>query len=169
MNNADPANNVFVPEDDIAVLRTASWDLTSVVAADAAAMHRDATRQMSGGWAFGYGWYTDSNLDNQLRNGSMSNISYSGNTIWADYGSSDPHICSGDSGGPLKLGTTGSTHDGITFGVTALANGWGNCQENWAGFSNVGRHINWIVGKLASNACVNKTYTQGGVQTKLCW
>jgi V8-like Glu-specific endopeptidase len=158
----------FAPGEDVAVARSSS-DLINVTSSDAAAIHRSSTREMSGGWAYGHGYHTDSSYDGQLRVGYMHNPDYSGKVITVDYGESDAHTCFGDSGGPLKLGTEMSVNDGILYGVIALDNGTGNCKENWAQFTNVGFHDTWIKSKLASGACTNKTYTQGGVETILCW
>lgn len=158
----------FAPGEDVAVARSEP-DLVNVTSSDAAAIHRSSTREMSGGYAYGHGYYTDTSIDGQLRMGSMWNPDYSDKVITVDYGASDPHTCSGDSGGPLKLGTEMSTNDGIQFGIIALDNGTPECKENWAQFTNVGFHDTWIKSKLESGACANKTYTQGSVETILCW
>jgi secreted trypsin-like serine protease len=155
-----------VSANDIAIIKTAK-NMSNIVQGDSAALLRDTTRTFRAGYAYGYGFKSDSASDGQLRRGEMKNLSF-GTVITATAASTDPHLCGGDSGGSLKLGVEESI-DGIQFGINSYTVGNGACGESGSGYVNVAYHIDWIKGKVGAARCVDRSFTQGSVKSTICW
>jgi hypothetical protein len=151
---------------DLAVVRSPNL-LTNVVSSDVSAIARPTSRQPQWLYAYGHGYHTDTSVDRQLRRGYLENLTwYTTNdwqyrTIVTDYDAADPHICSGDSGGPWKMQAIDfSPISGIVFGVTVTGSGTGFCSENFARAAMVTYHDSWIEARVepGRGSCVNRDY-----------
>lgn len=126
---------------DVAVI-TAPQPLTNVSQADAVSLLKTAPSGV-GMWAMGYGLYDvhDYDIDNQARSGQVTPTYNSGSQEYTfSAGSGEPWICSGDSGGPLKL----VDYDWLAVGIASLTTGgqvgwhcgptghWASTQDNYA-------------------------------------
>jgi hypothetical protein len=93
-----------VPKNDIAIIR-ANEDFSNVTSSDAIAIAKTAPTGKSM-WAMGYGYYDVGETDNDghLRGAQLVPTYDSfGQHYRFDAGSTQPWVCHGDSGGPLKM------------------------------------------------------------------
>jgi trypsin len=154
----NPAYNIdgWSPH-DVAVI-TAPQPLTNVSQDDAVALLKTAPSGV-GMWAMGYGLYDihDYDIDNQGRSGQVTPTYNSANHEYTFSASgNEPWICSGDSGGPLKL----VDYDWLAVGIASLTTGgqngahcgptghWASTQDNYA----------WLEYAIHSEDCYEDDY-----------
>ena len=166
--------------EDVAVVRTPN-NMSNVSSSDAAALARYTSERPDWLFLFGYGYYTDTNWDKQLRSGAMDDPTWStaNKTITTDYGTSDPHACMYDSGGPYKHQTFEfMSFSGVQFAVQSGAGGSAYCYEDQAVGAMVAYHDTWIEDLVndGAGACSYETYTMfldgwnyGTIHALLCW
>jgi V8-like Glu-specific endopeptidase len=124
-----PSYNGAVGKFDVAVIRAPSA-FPDVSAGDTAVLAKDAPNDTAM-TALGYGYYDSDANDGQGRSGSVTPTYSSGEYVFGAR-STQPWICSGDSGGPLK-----GDSNGMVYGVASWYQGnepGGNCgyYGHWA-------------------------------------
>jgi hypothetical protein len=120
----NPAYNGWTKH-DVAVI-TAPQPLTNISQGDAVSLLKSAPSGVAM-WAMGYGLYDihDYDIDNQGRSGQVAPTYDTGNQEYTFSSSSgEPWICSGDSGGPLRL----VDYDWLAVGIASLTTGG---QPGW--------------------------------------
>ncbi len=149
---------------DFAVIHTVSrWHHTTN--ADTSIVLKAAPSSITA-WGLGYGQYDDgSPIDNKLR-GAQFSVTATNNMYEYQVGSSsDPQVCPGDSGGPLKLPTSGGS---IMLGVAAIITGGDDddCGHSTASWARTDKGWPWLLDNIDSysgDRCTNAS------SYFLCW
>jgi hypothetical protein len=134
---------------------------------------KDAAYLNSGGDATvgaAYGYADSPASDGKLRGGNFSGITLSGGAYTKTVPQADPHLCAGDSGGPLRFLTSAATtpENTVRSGVLSGVNSKGGCSG--ANVGNIWAPINSNRTFIESNigrACT--TVVQNGWSTRDCW
>jgi len=172
---------------DVAVLRrTGGWWNTR--STDVTALATDQADRPAALYLYGYGYYSDTQIDYRARRGLFDTLIYYPNNAFTYPGSikytpvaGDPYSCSGDSGGPWKvLQTAGPTVSGVQFGVhsSGITAADGHCTEDGSRAAMVARNVQWIKARVEEGfgSCSDTVHTvrppnraSKVVDTITCW
>lgn len=145
-------NTGFNYEYDIAVVNF-SHDLYNTVQADAAPMLNMWRTSPFDAWANGYGYYDDNQVDWLLRSGVIEDVVYSLGMYRGYTPPGTPQLCTGDSGGPLKVPYFGT---GLVLGVASYNDDGGpHCGDHTAAWAPVVRDVAWIANNLTGSCNVS--------------
>ena len=128
----------------------ATTDLQNVTSGDAGLLAKSTPSNVLM-YAFGFGYFGDGPTlyDDIGRSGALwPTYSSSALEYFFSATSTQPQICGGDSGGPLKSATSGPL---LVYGVTSYHTGPGTyCRPvgHWAAVAN---SMNWLRGKISGN------------------
>jgi Trypsin len=153
----NPAYDGWAPHDVAVITSPVQW--AYITQSDAIAIAKGAPSGATM-WALGYGYYDNGYIDGQGRAGQVTPI-YGGQEYTFSASGTQPWICSGDSGGPLKM-TNGAWY---IYGIASLTTGnapgaqcgpvghWAPTADNFA----------WLNYAIGYDKCVETTL---GL---LCW
>jgi len=144
------------PRYDVGLITAPSTDLLrNVTSADAAYLAKNTVSNVSM-VAVGYGYFNDTTTDGLGRLASIvpTYSSTSREYSYRDFSGTGPHMCEGDSGGPLKYG--GLTTQYGVFSVGGPGTDPGACrpQGYWATTAD---NLDWLRGKIAGTCTEGTT------------
>lgn len=150
---------------DVATLNFGT-NFANVVQKDAAYLNSGGDSTI--GAAYGYADAPAS--DGRLRGGNFSGIALSGGAYTKTVPQADPHLCGGDSGGPLRFLTSAATtpESTVRSGVLSGVNSKGGCSG--ANVGNIWAPVNsnrTFIENNIGRACA--TVVQNGWSTRDCW
>ncbi len=146
----NPAYNNFAPH-DVAVL-TSPWDLPYITPSDAVPIGKDRPSGEAM-WAVGYGMFTRSGaFDGLGRTGKVTPTYFSSPGEYRfGAGPTDPWLCRGDSGGPIRLG---SRTWGV-FGIASLSDSvpgeFCGSKGHWAATAD---NFQWLKSAIGPDKCI---------------